>query len=84
VDKILLLIYLYINPVDNNEKIPAVLDVALEKPIVNRAKDDKMTILRFQCPLTSVDPPFSVINKEISVIVRNNSVSQSRSQTLNQ
>jgi hypothetical protein len=70
------------NPVDNNEKIPAVLDVALEKPIVNRDKDYKMTILRFQCPLTSVQPTFNLNGKTIEVIIRNNAVSKSESRTL--
>jgi hypothetical protein len=48
------------NPIDAYTPIPAVLDVALEKPILNKCSDYKMTILRFYCPLSSIRPNYII------------------------
>jgi hypothetical protein len=54
------------NPIDADKAIPAVLDVPLEKPILDKCSNYKMTILRFQCPLYSV-PRFLIKGQNISV-----------------
>jgi hypothetical protein len=58
------------NPIEATKKIRAELDVALEKPILNRCKDYKLTVLRFQCMLTSVKPLFSVYGKVFRLMLR--------------
>jgi hypothetical protein len=60
------------NPVGAPNKIRAELDVALEKPILNRCRDYKLTVLRFQCMLTSVRPLFSVDGKVFRLMLRTN------------
>jgi hypothetical protein len=49
------------NPTDAGKKIRARIDVPLEKPILRKMSDYKLTILRFQCPLTTVFPPYSLL-----------------------
>jgi len=39
---------------DQDKQIPAAIDVSLEKPIVEKASDYKLSIIRFTCPLTTV------------------------------
>jgi hypothetical protein len=51
------------NPIDNNRKIPATLDIGLEKPLLLKGKDYKLTVLRFICPLSGVQSPFSLKGK---------------------
>jgi hypothetical protein len=58
------------NPVEETTKIMAQLDIPLEKPILNRCKDYKLTVLRFQCMLTSVKPLFSVDGKIFRLTIR--------------
>jgi hypothetical protein len=70
------------NPVDSTKKIPANIDVALEKPILRKCNDYKLTILRFQCPLTSIYPPFSVKGQTFGVIIEAGSNSTIQMQTL--
>jgi hypothetical protein len=70
------------NPVDSAKKIPANIDVALEKPILKKCNDYKLTILRFQCPLTSIYPPFSVKSQTFGVIIESGSTSTMQIQTL--
>jgi hypothetical protein len=72
------------NPVTADKNIPATIDVGLEKPILLKCNDYKLTIVRFQCPLTSVVPPYSVNGKTISLIIRNSSGPILQSVTLNQ
>jgi hypothetical protein len=64
-------------------KIPATLDIGLEKPLFPKGKDYKVTVLRFVCPLSSVQPLFSLTGKTFQVIIQNNSISKSASQTIN-
>jgi hypothetical protein len=63
------------NPIDAKEPIPAVLDVPLEKPILDKCSNYKMTILRFNCPLYSI-PRFLIKGQTLIVkyvrITRNN------------
>jgi hypothetical protein len=70
------------NPVDSTKKIPASIDVALEKPILRKCNDYKLTILRFQCPLTSIYPPFSVKGQTFGVIIEAGPNSTMQMQTL--
>jgi hypothetical protein len=72
------------NPIDNNNmKIPANLDIGLEKPLLPKGKDYKLTVLRFVCPLSSVQPPFSLLGKTFEVIIKKNSNSREASQKIN-
>jgi hypothetical protein len=70
------------NPIDNTNKIPAILDIGLEKPLLPKGKDYKLTVLRFICPLSSVQPPFSLKGKTFKVIIENNSTSGTANQTI--
>jgi hypothetical protein len=64
-------------------KIPANIDVGLEKPILRKCSDYKVTILRFQCSLTSVQPPYNLNGKSIKIIIRNTTSSNTQSVILN-
>jgi hypothetical protein len=55
------------NPFDAPSPIPAVLDVALEKPILDKCSNYKMTILRFHCPLYSIRPNYIIKGQEFIV-----------------
>jgi hypothetical protein len=55
------------NPFDVPAPIPAVLDVALEKPILDKCSDYKMTILRFHCPLYSIRPNYIIKGQQFVV-----------------
>jgi hypothetical protein len=55
------------NPIDANTPIPAVLDVPLEKPILDKCSNYKMTILRFQCPLYNIRPNYIIKGQEFAV-----------------
>jgi hypothetical protein len=55
------------NPITSSSPIPASIDVALEKPILRRCKDYKMTILRFQCSLSSIYPNYNLTGKTFVV-----------------
>jgi hypothetical protein len=57
------------NPTNATNKIHANIDVALEKPILRKCSDYKLTILRFQCPLTTIFPPYSLASTEFKVII---------------
>jgi hypothetical protein len=70
------------NPIDNGVKIPATLDIGLEKPLLPKGKDYKVTVLRLVCPLSTVQPPFSLLGKTFEVIIENNSTSGTASQTI--
>jgi hypothetical protein len=61
------------NPI-NNMKIPANLDIGLEKPLLPKGKDYKVTVLRFVCPFSTVHPSFSLKGKTFQVIIKNNSI----------
>jgi hypothetical protein len=60
------------NPTDANMKIRARIDVPLEKPILRKCNDYKLTILQFQCPLTSIFPPYSLIGTQFIVEIGTN------------
>jgi hypothetical protein len=55
------------NPFDAKESIPAVLDIDLEKPILDKCSNYKMTILRFHCPLYSIHPNYIIKGQEFIV-----------------
>jgi hypothetical protein len=69
------------NPTDAGKKIRARIDVPLEKPILKKMSDYKLTILRFQCPLTTVFPPYSPQGTEFQVTISTSTHSESRSST---
>jgi hypothetical protein len=58
------------------------LDIALEKPLILKGKDYKLTVLRFICPLSSINPPFSLKGKTFKVAIKNNSASGYASETI--
>jgi hypothetical protein len=72
------------NPVTATTKIPANIDVGLEKPILRKCSDYKLTILRFQCPLTSVFPPFTINGQIFTMTVNWNNTSSTITVTGNQ
>jgi hypothetical protein len=57
------------NPTDSSTKIRARMDVPLEKTILRKMSDYKLTILRFQCPLTTVFPPYNLLGTEFKVTI---------------
>jgi hypothetical protein len=69
------------NPTDADKKIRARIDVPLEKPILRKMNDYKLTILRFQCPLTTVFPPYSLQGTEFQVTINTAYHSETRSGT---
>jgi hypothetical protein len=69
------------NPTDAGKKISARIDVPLEKPILKKMSDYKLTILRFQCPLTTVFPPYSLQGTEFQVTISTGYHSETRSST---
>jgi hypothetical protein len=69
------------NPTDAGKKISARIDVPLEKPILRKMSDYKLTILRFQCPLTTVFPPYSLQGTEFQVTISTAFRSETRSST---
>jgi hypothetical protein len=44
------------NLISATSSIPAVIDVVFEKPILHKASDYMMTIVRFNAPLNSISP----------------------------
>jgi hypothetical protein len=69
------------NPTDAAKKIRARIDVPLEKPILRKMNDYKLTILRFQCPLTTVFPPYNLQETEFQVTISTAFRSETRSVT---
>jgi hypothetical protein len=69
------------NPTDAGTKIRARMDVPLEKPILRKMSDYKLTILRFQCPLTTVFPPYNLQGTEFQVTISTATHSESCSST---
>jgi hypothetical protein len=69
------------NPTDAGKKIRARIDVPLEKPILRKMSDYKLTILRFQCPLTTVFPPYNLQGTEFQVTISTATRSETRSVT---
>jgi hypothetical protein len=69
------------NPTDAGKKIRARIDVPLEKPILRKMSDYKLTILRFQSPLTTVFPPYNLQGTEFQVTISTSTHSESRSVT---
>jgi hypothetical protein len=45
------------------------MDVSLEKPILRKCSDYKLTFLRFQCPLTTVFPSYNLVGTEFKVTI---------------
>jgi hypothetical protein len=58
------------NPITASSSIPAVIDIALEKPILLKASDYKMTILRFNAPLNSIYPNYDMTGRVFSIRFR--------------
>jgi hypothetical protein len=48
------------NPINATSNIEANIDVALEKPILKRCNDYKLTIVRFRIPLSNIVPSFDL------------------------
>jgi hypothetical protein len=55
------------NPTTATSGIPAVIDVPLEKPILYKASDYKMTIIRFNAPLDSIFPNYDMSNRIFTI-----------------
>jgi hypothetical protein len=55
------------NPIKANSSIPAVIDIALEKPILPKASDYKMTIVRFNAPLNSIPPNYDMSGSTFTI-----------------
>jgi hypothetical protein len=70
------------NPTDAGKKIRARIDVPLEKPILRKMSDYKLTILRFQCPLTTVFPPYNLQGTEFQVTISTATHSETRTSTV--
>jgi hypothetical protein len=70
------------NLIDNVVKIPATLDIGLEKPLLPKGKDYKLTILRFVCLLSSAQPPFSLKGKRFEITIQNNSTTGPANQNI--
>jgi hypothetical protein len=60
------------NPITATSSIPAVIDIALEKPILLKASDYKMTILRFNAPLNSIFPNYDMTGRTFTIRFRTN------------
>jgi hypothetical protein len=60
------------NPITATTSIPAVIDIALEKPVLPKASDYKMTILRFNAPLDSIFPNYDMSGRELTIRFRTN------------
>jgi hypothetical protein len=58
------------NPITATSSIPAVIDIALEKPILPKASDYKMTILRFNATLDSIFPNYDMTGRQFSIRFR--------------
>jgi hypothetical protein len=69
------------NPTDAGKKIRARIDVPLEKPILKKMSYYKLTILRFQCPLTTVFPSYNLQGTEFQVTISTSFRSETRSST---
>jgi hypothetical protein len=67
---------------DNPLRIPATLDIGLEKPLLDNGKNNKLSVLLFVCLLSSVQPPFSLIDKTFTVLIQNSSINATASQTI--
>jgi hypothetical protein len=55
------------NPITATSSISAVIDVPLEKPILLKASDYKMTIIRFNAPLDSIQPNYDMTGKTFAI-----------------
>jgi hypothetical protein len=51
------------NPITATSSIAAIIDVPLEKPILHKASDYKMTIIRFNAPLNSIIPNYDMTDR---------------------
>jgi hypothetical protein len=72
---------LYTPPTSSNP-IEVSIDVFLEKPILKRMSDYKLTIARFRVPLFSSYPAFDLKNLFFQVTLRNKNVNYSQSLTV--
>jgi hypothetical protein len=52
----------------NDALIPATIDVSLEKPIVEKADEYKLSVIRFTCPLRTI-PRYLLYNVNINVAI---------------
>jgi hypothetical protein len=58
------------NPITATSSIAAVIDVPLEKPILLKASDYKMTIIRFNAPLDSILPNYDMSGRTFTIRFR--------------
>jgi hypothetical protein len=56
------------NPITATSTIPAVIDIALEKPIPPKASDYKKTIVRFNAPLNSISPNYLMSGRTFTIL----------------
>jgi hypothetical protein len=60
------------NPYESDRLIDASIDVSLEKPILKRCSDYKLTIIRFRIPLDTIYPAFTFEKLNFNVTLRFN------------
>jgi hypothetical protein len=65
------------NPLESNKSIDATIDVALEKPLLTKMSDYKLTIARFRVPLDTIFPAFNMKGLMFEVIFRYNNMNYS-------
>jgi len=81
-DKIVANLSLY-NPNMASQPLETSIDVSLEKPIVHRMSDYKLTIARFRVPLGNIFPSFDLRNLLIQITFTYNGTPYSSSVTVN-
>jgi hypothetical protein len=67
------------NPPSSNKPIEASIDVSLEKPLLKKMSEYKLTIARFRIPLFSIYPSFDLTNLFFQVTFRYNTNNYSQS-----
>jgi hypothetical protein len=60
------------NPYEANRAIDAYIDVSLEKPLLKKCSDYKLTIARFRIPLDTIYPAFTFERLNFNVTLRYN------------
>jgi hypothetical protein len=70
------------NPPTSSSPIEASIDVSLEKPIVKKMSDYKLTIARFRVPLFSTYPAFDLKNLFFQVTFHYSNTNYSQSLTI--
>ncbi|MCS7318092.1 MAG: hypothetical protein NZZ41_07315 [Candidatus Dojkabacteria bacterium] len=70
------------NPPTSSKPIEATIDISLEKPLLKKMNEYKLTIARFRIPLFSIYPSFDLRNLFFQVTFRYNNTNYSQSETI--